>query len=444
MRLQVLDESVNFSCGSCTKCCDQPWHTLIEKDKAHALEGHDFSAYPQLAGQSFYHATKGAPEGTYMVAKGEGTKCLFLDTDGLCIIHKEMGPEAKPHACLKFPYMVSRTAVDDRVSVDFGCPAAQDSRGMPLGEQVDDIVDVIRLPEKPANPNARIPLDANLTLSLAEAEAFFARMARVFNGGFPGDVWTRFAETLTLLWSLQKYRSAHPSNGDDETLVNLLRTDARLPDMPETPAITAYANPRTAPSPTRLLFAATLYRDTCPAGAGLPMGLWKRLTLLPKLMSLAKLSGAYPSRLLGRNVAITEVMAHKVDTALAPEATELLLRYYRSRIWQRRLMGTRMSIIAGVHQHIQDFNAILFFARAEAQRRGEKLLSEELIRLGMNRVEFHLANQSRLFDQNNKVAWIDAQLQSPTVALQSLRLMATQPAPAKEATTADGGTQSAS
>jgi len=111
MRLQVVDDAVRFSCGSCTACCDQPWRTMIEASKAQALDEHDFNAYPQLAGKEFYHKSKAQrnprhgqpdtnrPEPLYPLAKGEGTRCLFLDSDGLCIIHKELGPEAKPNMC---------------------------------------------------------------------------------------------------------------------------------------------------------------------------------------------------------------------------------------------------------------------------------------------------------------------------------------------------------
>jgi hypothetical protein len=113
---------------------------------------------------------------------------------------------------------------------------------------------------------------------------------------------------------------------------------------------------------------------------------------------------------------------------LDPAGTDLLLRYYRSRFWQRYLCGTRMSISAGLHQHILDLDAILFVARAEAQRRNQPALDASLVRYGLDRVEFLLANQPRLFDEDNVIAWIRAQMESPAVAMQSLRLMSLHPA----------------
>jgi len=150
VRLQVIDDSVNFSCGSCTACCNQPWRTLVEKDKVPAIEAHDFSAYPQLAGKTFYYDGKQVPAGYLELAKGEGNKCLFLDSDGLCIIHKELGEPAKPHMCRQFPLIPSRTPTDDRVSANYGCPAVQQRSGTPLTEQAGEIQNLIKLSTTPS------------------------------------------------------------------------------------------------------------------------------------------------------------------------------------------------------------------------------------------------------------------------------------------------------
>ena len=153
MRLQVLDPQAKFACGSCTFCCDQPWHTYIEKDKAEALDLADFGDFPQLAGKTFYHKSAQADDGTYILAKGEGTRCLFLDTDGLCIIHKKLGAEAKPSMCRLFPYLPSATHVDDRISVNFGCPSVQNRKGPELCDQRGEIEAVI--PPARQSPQSR-------------------------------------------------------------------------------------------------------------------------------------------------------------------------------------------------------------------------------------------------------------------------------------------------
>lgn len=420
MRLQVLDPNTKFSCGSCTFCCDQPWHTYIEKEKAQALDRTDFSAFPQLANKKFYLKSNQADDGYYILAKGEGTRCLFLDTDGLCIIHKQLGPEAKPSMCRLFPYLPSATHVDDRISVNFGCPAVQNQQGADLTEQRSEIEAVIPPRDKSPNPDARVRLDANTTISLAESDAIFQRAIAMFDGADQTPLWDRFARLLAMLVAASNFKKQHP----DESFESILSEGRDLPDMPALRPITRFANPSAAPSPARLLFAATIFRDTVPRDkVQKGLNFLQRLTLMPKLMSLAKLSGTYASLLLDRNVTIPQVMSHELGDDLDADATQLLLRYYRSRFWQRLLAGTRLTIVAGVHQHIQDLNAILFFARAEAHARGAGSLNESLIKKGLTCVEFHFANQSRAFDQK-LIGWFQTQLENPAVALQSLRLMA--------------------
>jgi len=131
-------------------------------------------------------------------------------------------------------------------------------------------------------------------------------------------------------------------------------------------------------------------------------------------------------------------MAYETAQELDPPATLLLLRYCRSRVWQRYLCGTRLNIMAGVHQHIQDLHAIVFLARAEAAQQGVSQLTEPVIRKAMTLVEFHLSNQERLFNQAVK-GWFRSQLQDPALALASLRLMALKRPPAPAA--ADDGEQ---
>ena len=432
MRLQVVDDAVRFSCGSCTACCDQPWRTMIEASKAQALDEHDFNAYPQLAGKEFYHKSKAQrnprhgqpdtnrPEPLYPLAKGEGTRCLFLDSDGLCIIHKELGPEAKPNMCRQFPFLSARNWVEDRVSVNFGCSSVQENAGQPLEEQVDEIATVVAMSNRPARPEASVFFDLHQKITQAEYTALLDRAMELFEEGQSKDIWEAFAALCSMLAEAREAGGGSTSGHGQAELARGTRSQGSVGDA--APEVLSYAKPSSAPMPVRLLFAATLYPDTVPPDAVDGLGFFRRLTLIPKLMSLATLSGGYASRLLGRNVSINRVLAHEVEPAMADEATALLFRYFRSRIWQRTLVGTRLPIVAAVHQHIHDLNAILFFAHAEAAEQGVPQLTGEIIRQSLTRVEFHLANQARLYDHTMK-GWLKARLCDLELAKESLRLM---------------------
>ena len=434
MRLQVIDDSVNFSCGSCTACCNQPWRTLVEKDKVPAIEAHDFSAYPQLAGKTFYYESKQVPPGYFELAKGEGNKCLFLDTDGLCIIHKELGEPAKPHMCRQFPLIPSHTPTDDRVSANYGCPAIQQRSGTPITEQADEIKNLVKLSAVPADPQATVKLAGPIEVSMAESDALYERAMRIFAPDHEGDLWQRFAELLaTLMWVGKNKQSA--DGGDTPAIVDMLCADSPLPDMPEIPPIRAFNRVPDIPTSAKMLFTATLYPDTVPSGSMESMGFSQRLLLIPRLMSLATQNGAYASRLLECNISVRDVMRHDVGERLEDDSTALLLRYFRSRFWQRTALSKNLSLVAGMHQHILDFNAVLFFARAIAHREGANRLASSMIREALQVVEFHLANQYRLYHMTLK-KWLVGQLNSPQAALASLRMMALK----KEAVAAIPGT----
>lgn len=427
MQPRILDQSIRFTCGSCTFCCDQPWHTLIEPEKADALDRHDFSAYPQLSGRKFYEKYGADKRGRHRLAKGEGTRCLFLDTDGLCIIHKELGPEAKPGMCRQFPFTLSTTRVDDRISANFGCPSVQSDKGERLVDQAADVKPLVQRTQRDPMPNSPTPLIDKCMITPDENDALTERAMSLFDTERDVDVWTRFAELLATLAAIHDYKTDE-TRGDDggSTLADLIRSDQSLPGMPDVPDIRAYPQPDQSPMPARMLFAATLFPDTIPPETVSTMGFLKRLTLIPKLLAMVTLKGAYSSRIFDRNLAIDKVLKHEVDHELNAAGTHLLVRYFRSRVWQREMMGTRLGLVAGVHQHIQDFNTIIFFARAEALHTESPRLTEPIIRKALTAVEFHLASQDRLFNKALK-GWFRTQLQRPGLALASLRLMALKP-----------------
>ena len=417
----MLDPTVRFTCRNCTSCCNQPWQTLIEPEKAARLTSHDFGRYPQIAGRAFWHPADAGTTGKFVLAKGEGNRCLFLDHDGLCIIHKELGAEAKPDMCRQFPFLPARTWTEDRVSCNYGCPAVQGGHGPRLDEQAEEIAAVAPVSKQQVKPDAGVPLTSTCKLTRREADALFERAMALFDEEAGTDIWACFAGLLSLLVATQHRKCGEPG-GQSSALEEWLRSGSGLSEA-SLPEVAAYPTPAQAPPAVRFLFAATLFPDTLPSDATASMGFLRRLTLVPRLMALARLSGTYASRLLGRNVSVSAVLNAPVGDVPAPEGTRLLKRYYRSRLWQSFPAGTRLPIIAGVHQHIQDLNAVLFYARAEALETHVNALDGKLVAGALTRVEFHLANQVRLHEHTLK-GWFRAQLEDPAAAFAGLRLMA--------------------
>ena len=371
MRLQIIDQTEGFSCNGCSTCCQQPYSIVIEKEKAHALDESDFSAYPQLEGQTFYKESSDVPDGMYVIPKQDGTtKCLFLGSDGLCIIHKELGAEAKPAPCRRFPFHESVTFVDHRVSVNYGCPSVIADQGKRLVEQEPEISAGSKIPNAPPDNNAFVGLNHETGVSHDEFTALAETLERFFRRDGQASIWEAFGASLGLVQTtIEKKKS------NDENLCDWLQATQTIKDMESGVSVEPLASPRDAASPVRMRFAATLMRDALPKEVTLNMSLWRRIASLPKVMPLVKLSGHYFSKVQQRDVDIDKVLKHSLPDGIDKEATELLKRCFRTRIWQRFLIGTRLSVTAGLHQHIHDLNSILFLSRIDACYAGESRLT---------------------------------------------------------------------
>lgn len=422
MRLQVIDPHVNFACSSCTRCCDQPWRTIVEPDKVAALDAVDWgSEFPQLAGRALYRRVRVGQQTVYELTKSSGNRCIFLADDGLCIIHKKLGYDAKPHMCKQFPFFAARAWDADYVSANFGCKAVQRGKGPALTQQQADVERLVPRAPGPANPDAPILLAPGRTAAQPVARSLLNLLAAQLADEWAGALSDRLAHALATL----EAAIALPAES--------LAAAVARGDFAPRPAPQRYeplASPAAAPLPARFLLAATLFPDTLPPDSTADAGFFKRMTLVPKLMALTRLRGGYASRLVGRNVRVDAVLERAADVRLTPEASRLLARYLQSRLWQQFPSGTRLPVFAGLHQHIVDLNAVQFYALACAAP-GATRLDVDVVEHALMLVEFHLANQPRLYQQVLQ-RWLRHALASPEVAWLSLRMSRLAPSAAPQ------------
>lgn len=414
MRLQVIDPHVKFSCSSCTLCCEQPWQTVIEAERLPAIDAVDWgAAFPALRDKTLYHQVRENGRTVYQLAKGEGVKCVFLDDDKKCIIHKKLGYDAKPHMCKQFPFIPARAWDADYVSANFGCRAVQNQHGEPMTAQADAVADIVPVANRPANADARVMLTPETSVPQRCARALMERMGGHFVDANAGTIVDRFAAALTML---------NDALATDPDALEAAVRDGDVQPTPPTDAIAPYERPTQAPMASRFLLAATLFPDTLPRNVRSHVGFFGRLALVPKLMTLARMQGGYASRLLDRNVSIGAVFDAGFVAAMSPEATALLGRYLRSRLWQQLPGGTQLPIYSAMHQHILDAAAVTFFARAELLHTGGDALDLPVVQRALTLVEFHLSNQNRLYNQVLK-GWLKTSLATPALAAATLRLI---------------------
>jgi Fe-S-cluster containining protein len=422
MPLKIADPNVRFECNSCTRCCRHELDVMLDEDKVAGLDAVDWGAkYAEMAGQPIYRKVKRGQRQYLALTKRDDNACVFLDHDGLCRIQKQIGFEAKPRMCRQFPLISRRHEQDERVSVSFGCPSIQKGNGPLLSEQMGMVEATCQPNHEPVR--SQVPLVGDRMLGPELARLLTSRLEQVFDPRQPGQITERFVQVLALVKSATLL-------SDEELDQALTRgTLARPEDFPE---FEPFEKAAVTPMPSRMLFAMTLFKDTLPASAAqkAALGFFRRMMLVPKLMSLASQRGGYASRLLRRNVKLDVLMNPANLPQLAARANTLLCQYIRSRLWQQLLVGGRLSIVAGLHQHILDISAVVFYAialsRPEAQAPSDlddlRELGRAEVAEALSLVELNLANQSRVYEEV-LTGWLTRELDTLANAWHSLRMI---------------------
>ena len=126
-----LAPDTKFTCHSCNRCCSER-NVLgpINRDERDAiLEG--FSNLGQRGDAdsgNFIHLPGTGANSVYLL-RTQGGFCSYLDRDGMCRIHRDLGIEHKPAICRTFPFRPIRTPTGWDVGVSLGCPTVAAGAG---------------------------------------------------------------------------------------------------------------------------------------------------------------------------------------------------------------------------------------------------------------------------------------------------------------------------
>ena len=421
MRKQVVDHEFRFECGSCAACCRQPWLIRVEEEKCGPIEGFDWGAkYGQLVGREPLARAQVTGGEVPVLAKKDNGECVFLDADRLCIIHKELGYEAKPLICRRFPYYGAPMPDVDHLSANFGCPAVQAGRGPTMEEKRQDILSTMPASKASAGGFSDVALLVGHLIPLEAANVLADHWADLFDPETSEDLWSRFAAALRITTAAVRAEpAALPATLGEES----------FGDEVELPALEPAESPAAVPWPCRLLLALDLWNDYYPpghSGARRPP-LTTRLGLIGKVMHVVRMNGAYASRYLPGNIVLHRLGAASFRAALPPdESTRLLCRWIRAGFRQRSFRRDRISMMAGLHQQIVDANAVHFYGRALADQAGrERPLAADYSR-ALNIVGFGISTQKRAYQtvfrkramsllESVEMAWCSLGMFYPTV-----------------------------
>jgi Fe-S-cluster containining protein len=114
-----------WDCHACGYCCSngQRFGPIGEADRARVL-AHDWSGLvpgPARPEDLFFEVPDDAGGPPRIYLQQRGGRCVFLDAENLCAIHRRLGPEAKPQICRMFPYAAVATPEGTFVSIRREC-----------------------------------------------------------------------------------------------------------------------------------------------------------------------------------------------------------------------------------------------------------------------------------------------------------------------------------
>jgi len=134
-----------FSCHSCNRCCSErnvlgPIHReerdqILSAFSEAGLQGdadpNHFLPLPSAGGPPVY------------LLRTQGGFCSYLDSDGMCRIHRELGEEHKPAVCRAFPFRPVRTPSGWDVGMSLGCPTVAAGGGeLATGEATRTLIEL--------------------------------------------------------------------------------------------------------------------------------------------------------------------------------------------------------------------------------------------------------------------------------------------------------------
>ncbi len=140
----------NFNCHSCTKCCSEKnlLGPVSRAERDLILEGFRNQNNLSSASPANFIPLSGQADGAAMfLLRAHDGHCVFLQSDGLCRIHKELGEELKPSACRLFPFRGVRTPTGWDMGMSLSCPTvAMGHGGDPSQEAKTTLAAVIEHP----------------------------------------------------------------------------------------------------------------------------------------------------------------------------------------------------------------------------------------------------------------------------------------------------------
>ncbi|MFH1449461.1 MAG: flagellin lysine-N-methylase [bacterium] len=113
--------NTKFKCQSCGSCC-LGWEINIDENTYQKLSNY-FKEHPlpYSSDQPLFIVSEDSKKVKNSLING---RCIFLEEDNLCYIHRNLGKQAKSEVCLTYPNICVPTSRGIFNTLSFSCPAA--------------------------------------------------------------------------------------------------------------------------------------------------------------------------------------------------------------------------------------------------------------------------------------------------------------------------------
>jgi Fe-S-cluster containining protein len=186
----ILD-GARFACQGSGMCCGGYAFGPIEDAVVQAVARHRFSENEsQIHGAQGPFDTVEVDGQPMRVLRLVGARCVFLNAENLCLIHKELGAESKPALCRAYPFNVA-LAPDGvaYVSLNMECGGfAEGCKGTLVEDELEALLDpLLELPNLALG--TRVALDAHRVVDFDAALALEHEWLADLDADRPPAAW---------------------------------------------------------------------------------------------------------------------------------------------------------------------------------------------------------------------------------------------------------------
>lgn len=142
----VIPEGTRFTCHGCGMCCRSYGIVPISDEERATITARaaELAPHVKTPESGWFLEKRGKEEENqpfhgWSIAHQPDGSCIFLDDDGLCLVHKRLGIEAKPQTCRQFPLKFTARPDGLVVTIRPECETLARSRddGMALTDQLE-------------------------------------------------------------------------------------------------------------------------------------------------------------------------------------------------------------------------------------------------------------------------------------------------------------------